>query len=939
MKCFFRTAAYPLVILGITLSACIYYWLNLHTSQQAELQSARRRSELHVQQINEAVVQQIDASLLSIDTALKQLRSVYLHNPGDFDRSARDLLKAYPKGMLQAVSLIKTDGSLAYTSENEVSSSHLSFADREYFSIHADSDMDRLFISKPIIERPSGIPLIQITRTIRAGNHFVGVIGITLRPDYISNNLWSLHIDPNDMISILSEDGQIIARSRKLEEKLTITPPFMRSKPGEHGIFRDVSVSDKVPLLFSWGHLVNYPIIAVAAIDEAKELQNISELQSDTSKHTIQAMALVIAFALWISLLIIKLKQKHLELVRSQETLQNNETRLRIMLNNEMIGIVTVKDRIIQWANPALEKMLGYQHGELTGIPTRQNFLNEQAYQSFGESAYATLRSGKIFRSEIEHRLKNGTLIWVDVSGTLLNPETGESLWAFIDINDRYRAEMKLSESETRLRTIIDNEPECIKIVDAEGLLIQMNPAGLKMIEADSFEQVAGWPVVSVVAAEYRDAFTAMHHRVIAGEAVQMEFEVQGLKGGRRWLETHAVPLQDQGVTVHLAVTRDISERKRLEAASAEALDRLQKIASQVPGVVYQYRLSPDGSSCFPFASEGLQAIYRISPELAMSDANLVFAHVHPDDHDGIIASIQESARELTPWFHEYRVKFEDGTVDWLLSNAIPQREIDGSVLWHGFTTKINDRKLYETELKRSNAELEQFSYAVSHDMRQPLRMISSYLQLLERSLADQLDGEKREFFNYAIDGAKRIDQMLVALLEYSRVGRKCNSPDWIASRTMLDEALRFLSPAIKDAQAALSISGDWPNIMASRDEITRLLQNLIGNAVKYRIVGRIPQITICSELLNQEWKFSVSDNGVGIDPEQIRRLFKVFQRLHTRVAYEGTGVGLALCRKIVEHHDGRIWAESAGVGLGSKFMVVLPCMISREPVMQKTED
>jgi light-regulated signal transduction histidine kinase (bacteriophytochrome) len=211
--------------------------------------------------------------------------------------------------------------------------------------------------------------------------------------------------------------------------------------------------------------------------------------------------------------------------------------------------------------------------------------------------------------------------------------------------------------------------------------------------------------------------------------------------------------------------------------------------------------------------------------------------------------------------------------------------------------------------------------------MRQPLRMISSYLQLLERSLAGQLDGEKRDYFDFAIEGAKRIDQMLVELLEYSRVGRMGEPPTWVDSRALLDEALKFLQPALAEAQAKVNISGEWPRIMGSHDEILRLFQNLIGNSVKFRVAGRTPEITISSKVDKNEWHLSVADNGVGIIPDQIKRLFQVFQRLQSREAYEGTGIGLALCRKIAEHHKGRIWAESAGEGQGSKFCVALPVL------------
>jgi PAS domain S-box-containing protein len=237
----------------------------------------------------------------------------------------------------------------------------------------------------------------------------------------------------------------------------------------------------------------------------------------------------------------------------------------------------------------------------------------------------------------------------------------------------------------------------------------------------------------------------------------------------------------------------------------------------------------------------------------------------------------------------------------------------------------VTDYKQAESELKRSNAELEQFSYAISHDMRQPLRMISSYMQLLKSGLDGQLDSKRREYFDFAIGGAKRLDQMLVGLLDYSRVGLRGEPPAWIDSRVVLDDALRFLQPAIAEAQADIRIKGEWPRLHVSPDEMLRLVLNLIGNAVKFRVAGRKPEVTVTSETAGKEWGLCVADNGVGILPDQIGRLFQVFQRLQSRANYEGTGIGLALCRRISEHHGGRVWAESAGDKKGSRFYVALP--------------
>ncbi|MGZ5076477.1 MAG: EAL domain-containing protein [Methylobacter sp.] len=264
----------------------------------------------------------------------------------------------------------------------------------------------------------------------------------------------------------------------------------------------------------------------------------------------------------------------------------------------------------------------------------------------------------------------------------------------------------QLTESQLQLYAIIEAEPECVKLVSADGALLQMNRAGLQMIEVESLDQVIGQPIIQFMAPEYRDAFTALIKRVFEGGSGNLKFKMRGFKGTHRWMDTHAVPLRDSRghITALLAVTRDITDHKASETALKEALDRLQKIASRVPGLVFQFQMRPDGSSCFPFASEAIRDIYRVSPEDVRDDAAKVYATLHPDDYDGIVASIKASAKTLTPWRHEYRVKFDDGTVRWLFGNSLPQREADGSVLWHGFITDVTERKRATASLLESEA-------------------------------------------------------------------------------------------------------------------------------------------------------------------------------------------------------------------------------------------
>ena len=230
-----------------------------------------------------------------------------------------------------------------------------------------------------------------------------------------------------------------------------------------------------------------------------------------------------------------------------------------------------------------------------------------------------------------------------------------------------------------------------------------------------------------------------------------------------------------------------------------------------------------------------------------------------------------------------------------------------------------------DTELKRSNAELEQFAYAVSHDMRQPLRMVTSYLGLIEKALQSQLDDDTRQFLTFAVDGAKRMDSMILSLLDYSRVGRISEATTVISTRSAVDEALLFLMPELEAGGGRVDILGDWVDLIANRDELTRLFQNLIGNALKYHEANKPPVVQVFASITSNVFRVEICDNGIGINPRQINRLFKVFSRLQARSHFEGTGVGLALCRKIVEHHGGKIGVTSEGEGFGCVFWFELP--------------
>jgi PAS domain S-box-containing protein len=264
---------------------------------------------------------------------------------------------------------------------------------------------------------------------------------------------------------------------------------------------------------------------------------------------------------------------------------------------------------------------------------------------------------------------------------------------------------------------------------------------------------------------------------------------------------------------------------------------------------------------------------------------------------------------------------------------SISPLETDEGVLVTAVVRDITDRKLIERELQRhaeelerSNAELEQFAYVASHDLQEPLRIVASYTQLLSRRYQDKLDSDANEFIEFIVDAATRMQKLINDLLSYSRVGTRGQGFAANDLNKVLESALKNLDLRIQDSDATVTCD-DLPTVMVDGRQFLQLFQNLIGNALKFR-ADAPPTVHVGVTQQDGEYIFSVRDNGIGIDPQYAERIFQVFQRLHGKGEYPGTGIGLAICRKIVERHGGRIWVESRS-GAGSTFYFTIP--IQRE--------
>jgi len=304
---------------------------------------------------------------------------------------------------------------------------------------------------------------------------------------------------------------------------------------------------------------------------------------------------------------------------------------------------------------------------------------------------------------------------------------------------------------------------------------------------------------------------------------------------------------------------------------------------------------------------------------------------VQPYDRDHVKEVLAQTLETGAPYDTEYQVRWPDGTLRVLAARGkVVAHDPAGTparmtgVCWDITQERRAEEQLRTllVELERSNKELEQFAYVASHDLQEPLRMVSSYTQLLEKRYGDKLDDDAREFMNYTVDGARRMQRLINDLLEFSRLSTRGKQLEPVDANEVLGTVRANLSAAIEDA-GALVTNEALPTVMADPTQLSQLLQNLVGNAIKFH-GAEAPRVHIAAGEQDGEWVFSVRDNGIGINQEYFDRIFVIFQRLHVTADYPGTGIGLALCKRIAERHGGRIWVESEP-GTGATFSFSIP--------------
>ncbi len=468
------------------------------------------------------------------------------------------------------------------------------------------------------------------------------------------------------------------------------------------------------------------------------------------------------------------------------------------------------------------------------------------------------------------------------------------------------------------LNTILNTVEALILVVDAEGRIVQFNRACEKRT-GYAIDELRGQPFWSAVldqseAGEVRALFGRLQ---ATGTSTYHEHHWVARNGRRFWTSWRHTPVFDADGSIEFVVCcgMDISELKKAEQAVTRSRDYYLSLLEDFPALIWR---CDTAAECDYFNRTWLAFTGRTMEE---ERGNGWAQSVHEDDLADCLDTFRTAFGRRDAFEMEYRLRRHDGLYRWVVDHGRPMYDEGGAFTGYlGACWDVTDQHqardlLVEQarELERSNAELEQFAYAASHDLQEPLRMVGSFTQLLAQRYRGQLDDQADEFIEYAVDGAVRMQEMINGLLAYSRVGSRAGPAGAVDTHECFEMACRNLRTAIDECGARVTAEG-LPTVKADRSQIERLFQNLIGNALKFR-GSATPEIRVWALQDGEEWVFSVEDNGIGIDPQYAERVFLIFQRLHTRAEYPGTGIGLAICRKIVERHGGRIWVEAGRSG------------------------
>jgi PAS domain S-box-containing protein len=583
------------------------------------------------------------------------------------------------------------------------------------------------------------------------------------------------------------------------------------------------------------------------------------------------------------------------------------------------------------YMNPAMQDILGisdYIQEELGG-PT-----SVYADPKLADKVFSTLKTGAYWKGDVQIMGQKGEVIDFHLSAGPVLSEQGELMALYgihTDITERKKAEKALEDAFREKHQILESIGDAFFSVTKDFKVTYWNRMAERLLQV-SRERIIGQQLWDVFDDAVNSTSYEHYHQAIRNqETINFEDYYASVN---RWFEVSAYPSQ-KGLTVYF---KDVTERKQAIEEIRAANERFVKVSEATNDAIWDWDIA-NGTIHWGIGFEKLFGydLKKFKPSLEAWGA-----HVHPEDSESVRYSLDAllANPEEDHWQFEYRYQKTTGEYLYVLDKGIVTRTPSGeAVRMVGAVIDITHHKEYEQSLKElntqleeraralaiSNEELEQFAYVASHDLQEPLRMVTSFLTQLNKKYRNELDDKAHQYIDFAVDGAKRMRQVILDLLEYSRVGREEDQLVELPLNMVVADVSRLLHREIERSGAKIHFH-DLPVVNNYKTPLIQIFQNLISNAIKYTAATVSPDITITAERKNNEWLIAVRDNGIGIEAEYFDKIFIIFQRLHGRKEYSGTGMGLALVKKNVEVLGGRIWLESSP-GQGSTFYFTLPEM------------